>query len=210
MNTAGVAPVVLAAGGSSRFGSDKLLAQLDGRPLLAHALETVRAAREAGVLERGVGVAPAFGGAVARLLGRSGLSVATASGGLSDSLRAGLVLLEHAYGPERCGAALIVLGDHPRLRLDVLETLVRAWRDGASPVVRPAYAAAPHVPGHPVLLDRELWELAGSATGDAGLRDVLGSARVPVRTVIVAGEDPDVDTPADLERIERGNACATS
>jgi molybdopterin-guanine dinucleotide biosynthesis protein A len=39
--TAGVTGIVLAGGASSRFGSDKLLATLDGRPLLERAIEAV-------------------------------------------------------------------------------------------------------------------------------------------------------------------------
>lgn len=37
-----LAGVVLAGGRSSRFGADKMLAELDGRPLIAHAVERLR------------------------------------------------------------------------------------------------------------------------------------------------------------------------
>ena len=43
-----IAAVVLAAGASSRFGSPKALARLDGRPILEHVLDAVR---EAGIHE---------------------------------------------------------------------------------------------------------------------------------------------------------------
>jgi len=42
-DTAGVTGIVLAGGRSSRFGADKLAAELDGRPLLAHAIVAVAA-----------------------------------------------------------------------------------------------------------------------------------------------------------------------
>ena len=41
MSQPDVVAIVLAGGASSRFGSDKLAAELDGRPLLHHALEAV-------------------------------------------------------------------------------------------------------------------------------------------------------------------------
>lgn len=43
MTSPKIVAVVLAGGASSRFGSDKLAASLDGRPLLHHALEAVGA-----------------------------------------------------------------------------------------------------------------------------------------------------------------------
>lgn len=43
MTSPDIVAVVLAGGASSRFGSDKLAASLDGRPLLHHALEAVAA-----------------------------------------------------------------------------------------------------------------------------------------------------------------------
>ncbi|HEX5826568.1 MAG TPA: molybdenum cofactor guanylyltransferase [Candidatus Limnocylindrales bacterium] len=45
-----VVGVVLAGGASTRFGSDKLAALIDGRPLLHHALEAVAAASDRVVL----------------------------------------------------------------------------------------------------------------------------------------------------------------
>ena len=48
--SAAVFALVLAGGASSRFGSDKLAATLDGRPLLHHALEAVAAVADRIVL----------------------------------------------------------------------------------------------------------------------------------------------------------------
>ena len=84
------------------------------------------------------------------------------------------------------------------MTLDVIEALVRAWRDRGVDVVRPRYAGSPEVPGHPVLLDRSIWPLVDRLKGDSGLAGLLDFHEFPVTVVDVPGSNPDVDTPADL------------
>ena len=59
------------------------------------------------------------------------------------------------------------------------------------------------MPGHPLLLDQSLWHLATEMRGDSGFAPVLAGHRVNVRTIPVAGSNPDVDTPGDLELLDR-------
>jgi molybdenum cofactor cytidylyltransferase len=113
--------------------------------------------------------------------------------GLSTSLRCGLGSL-----PAQTGAALVLLGDQPMVRLDVVARLADAWRGQAGRILRPRYAGAPGTPGHPVLLDRTVWSLVDRLEGDAGLGPVFASEAAGVTIVDVPGVNPDVDTPADL------------
>lgn len=53
-----IAAVVLAGGRSRRFGRDKLSELVDGRPLLAHAVVSVRAAADEVIVVAGVGELP--------------------------------------------------------------------------------------------------------------------------------------------------------
>jgi CTP:molybdopterin cytidylyltransferase MocA len=117
---------------------------------------------------------------------------------LATSLRRGLAALAEFTAPPADGA-VIVLADQPGLRAEVIARLVDAWRrTGRS--TRPRYLAAPAEPGHPVLLDRAVWHLAERLVGDTGLGDLLrGEA---VASIDVAGANPDVDTPADLQQLE--------
>ena len=67
---------------------------------------------------------------------------------------------------------------------------------------RPSPASHQGMPGHPVLLARELFEAVAELDGDAGARDLVGTKR----TVIVergARAMADVDTPEDLARLRR-------
>jgi CTP:molybdopterin cytidylyltransferase MocA len=196
--------VVLAAGTGSRFGGAKLLAPLEGRPLVAHVAATVARAVSTGTLAGGVAVIPPNATALAWYWDTAGLGLVTnpdPAAGLAASLQRGLAALESLIGPARPAAALIVLADQPRIRGDVIERLVEVWRaHGRS--TRPRYAGSPDTPGHPVLLDRALWPLARDLTGDRGLGELLGSRPEAVSLVDVPGANPDVDTPADLRQLE--------
>jgi CTP:molybdopterin cytidylyltransferase MocA len=195
-----VAAVVLAAGRARRFGGAKLLAPLHGRPVVAHVLDVVRRARAAGVVADARVVVAADDDAVAALAREAGTATVVNDAperGLSSSLRCGLA----ALGPD-AGAAVVLLGDQPLVRLDVLAALVAAWRDGRGVLVRPRYAEAYSEPGHPVLLDRSVWPLADRLEGDAGLGLLLPPGSPEVELIDVAGRNPDVDTPADLHTLE--------
>lgn len=98
-------------------------------------------------------------------------------------------------------AALILLGDQPRMTVDLIERVIHAWRSSRAGVVRARFADAP---GHPVLVARSEWPILLRATGDAGARDLLAEARGRILMVDVGGEPPvDVDTWEDYERVQR-------
>jgi molybdenum cofactor cytidylyltransferase len=192
--------VVLAAGRARRFGGAKLLAPLRGQPVLAHVLDLLARAADAGIVASGRIVVAADDAGVADLVSSAGVETIVNQAperGLSSSLRCGLA----ALGSDT-GAAVIVLGDQPLVRLEVLEALVAAWRDGRGSVIRPRYADAPGEPGHPVLLDRSVWPLAGRLEGDAGFGALFPAGSPGVALIDVAGRNPDVDTPADLDTLQ--------
>lgn len=181
-----VAGLVLAAGEGRRFGTAvKQLAPLRGRPLLAHALAAV-AAREPRVVV--LGHAAKEIAAAVDLGGATPVVCAEWADGQAASLRCGVAALGDV------DAAVVVLGDQPRLTREAVEALVAAAEPGDA-AVRATYAG---VPGHPVLLGRALLDRAGELRGDTGFRDLLRD--VPVRAVEVGGlADPvDVDTPEAL------------
>ncbi len=191
--------LVLAAGLGSRFGGSKLHAPYRGQPLLAYPLTVVAAARARGLIDRGHVVIQADDDASLALVREKKLEPVQNSAphlGLSYSLRLGLDSLQ---GTE-AAAALIVLGDQPLVRLEVLAALISAWYSGADPIIRPRYEANPKVPGHPVLVARSAWPLVREVKGDAGFGS-LGSR--PGETLVdVAGDNPDVDTLTDLQSLQ--------
>ncbi|MEO8200203.1 MAG: nucleotidyltransferase family protein [Gemmatimonadota bacterium] len=194
--------VVLAAGRSSRFGSNKLLATYRGKPLIEPVLATVAHSTTSGWLSGGLAVAVPGNPDLDRVIAHAGLGKIDndePEAGLSHSLRLALDALGNVF-PDADGA-LIFMGDQPGVRSSLVQKMVATWRDGAGPFVRPRYLDDPSAPGHPVLIDREVWDLAGSLSGDAGFGPLLKQYPELVTILDVPGTNPDIDTPDDLHRL---------
>ena len=190
-----VVGLVLAAGAASRFGTDKLAAELEGRPLLDHVLDALRAVpiHEIVVVmrqERAIAAADDL---------RVVVNPAPEDG-LSSSLRLALTAVADLAGPP-VEAVLVALGDQPRIDPKVIRQLLAAARTGDRPVVIPAYDrdGSPN----PVLLLPAAFALVDEASGDRGLGPVLAVHPDLVHSVPVRGANPDVDTHADLARLRR-------
>jgi molybdenum cofactor cytidylyltransferase len=193
MQAGGVAAVLLAAGASSRFGHPKTLAHLWGRPLLLYVLDAVAAAG----IEEVVVVLGHDAEEIERSLPwRSERRVRNPApeAGLSSSLRVGL----ENVSPAR-DAALILLGDQPLVRVDVIERLLAAPAQDR-PIVMPRY----HDGGgpNPLLVGRTAWQLAREAQSDRGLGPILRKYPDLVTVLDFDGSNPDIDTPDELAAIE--------
>src|SRR5215218_5401023 len=187
--TSPVLAVVLAAGGSTRMGRPKQLAELEGRPLLAHAL----AALDEAPVDR---VVVALGGAAGEVLDRAEPLVVEGWAAGMGHVRAATL----AQAGEDWAAVVVLLGDQPLVPGRAVARLVEAWRGGAGPVVTATYGGRP---GHPKLFDRRLLPDLLRLTGDAGARDLVAAHPEWVHRVEVGdlGSDADVDVEADLDRV---------
>ena len=180
-----VAAVILAAGASTRFGSQKQSARIGDRTMLE---AVIAVARDAGLSPVVAVVPPGLAvpaDVVPIINGQPHL-------GISRSLQLGLRAL-----PPEVQAAVILLGDQPTMAADVVRAVVDAERDGR-PVV--AARAEGHA-GPPVLLLRDAFELGAEANGDAGLAPFLAAHPERATFVDVARHAPDVDTLADMDRL---------
>lgn len=192
-----IAAILLAAGQARRFGAQKLLQDLDARPLIRWSAEQLT---HDPIAELVVVVPPDHQAMLTALDGLSARFVVNPdpSSGMASSLVSGVQSLG-----DRIGAAVIALADTPLLRREVLERVVARYRAGGAPIVAPMYRG---VPGHPVLFDRSVFGELLSLTGDSGARAVV--ERDPGRVAVLALEESrpiDVDTPADLARLrDRG------
>jgi molybdenum cofactor cytidylyltransferase len=188
--------LVLAAGAGTRFGGDKQLAELDGRPLLEHALRTLAAAPvDSRVVVLGAGAEQVL--ARIDLHGAKAVTCERWQQGQSASFVCGLAELE------ACEAIIVLLGDQPRVSSEAVRRVLGARGD--APAVRASYGG---LPGHPVVIERELFGRLLDVTGDHGARNLLrrvGTREVPCDDL---GGGEDVDTLGQLEALRARDGVA--
>lgn len=195
-----IGAVLLAGGASRRFGADnKLLASVDGQPMITRvAREVLTAGVDGIVVVTGAeheGYVAALAGLTLRIVPNSnwddgiGGSIAVGVGALSTSL----------------DGAFIVPGDLPNLSARVFRRLIEVFAEhDASDVIVPVTADGEQ--RNPVLWPKALFPRLAQLTGAKGgksLLDTLGEARVDV-----AFDDErlfsDIDTTDDYERFISG------
>lgn len=189
--------MVLGAGSGSRFGGGKLLAELNGRPLLDHVLATIREAEPAETIVV-VGPGATALEAIAAANGARTVPNPAPEEGLSSSVRIGLTALA-AVRVEEIDAALIVLGDQPRTSLGTIKALLEAEVPDGRSIVVPRYRGGGG--SNPVLILRSAWALVGELQGDRGFGPLIKEHPELIVEVDLPGDNPDVDTAADLVRV---------
>ncbi|HEX6498881.1 MAG TPA: nucleotidyltransferase family protein [Micromonosporaceae bacterium] len=177
---------MLAAGAGRRYGRPKALVEIDGRPLVARAVDTLVAA---GCDPVAVVVGAASEKVRALLAGLPAVAVDNPEWGtgMASSLRAGL----RALAGTDAVAVVVLLVDMPGITAAAVRRLTGYARSDVLATARYGRRR-----GHPVLLGRAHWDaVAACATGDAGARGYL--ARHADRVVGV--ECGDVADPTDLD-----------
>lgn len=188
-----IAAVVLAAGLSRRMGQAKLLLPVGGRAIVRH---TVEAARAGGVDSVWVVTGPDVEPMETALAGLDVQIVVNPAPeeGQAGSVRAGIAAL-----PASVDTVLIALGDQPALDPSIIPALLAARWTSTKPIVAPRYRDGQ---GNPVVFKREVFPELLRLTGDQGARPMI--QRDPSRVEWVdldLSMPPDVDTPADYEKI---------
>ncbi len=185
----GLVGLLLAAGRSRRFGSDKLLHRLpDGRSLLQASLAPLTAGADRALVLVRPGPSPLHAHLVAE--GIPYLEVPEADQGMGATLAAGIRATAKAEG------WLVGLADMPCLEASTAARVAHALKQGA------LLAAPLHQDrrGHPVGFAACWYAELAALHGDQGARALLRGEIAHV--VAVEVQDPgcllDVDTPEDL------------
>ena len=187
-----VGGLVMAAGGGHRFGGAKQLAEVDGRPLLEHAIRAMVAVPAVDP------IVVVLGGHADEVLagidfhGVSHVVCADWQAGLGASLRCGIAALGEV------DEVVITLGDQPFITPQVIAGILDAPR--SYDAARATYRGEP---GHPVLIRRRVLARAAELTGDIGFRDLLHGVRVRRWECGSLCDPQDIDTRADLEVVRR-------
>ncbi len=190
--------IVLAAGKSTRMGRQKALLPLGaGQTFLTRIVSTFR---EAGIED----VVVVVGHEAPAVIDSFDANPASArfvvnhdyENGQLSSLLAGLRVVD------RPGvvAALVTLVDAPLVLARTVGAVVDRYRQTHAPIVRPVHAGR-H--GHPVLIDRSLFDALGAADPAQGARPIIRAHASPAGDVEVEDEGAfiDIDTPNEYERV---------
>jgi molybdenum cofactor cytidylyltransferase len=188
---ANICGILLAAGASKRFGSDKLLHPLgSGTPVAAAALANLRAA-----IPHVIAVVRPGSAMLENLLSEAGATVIQCINA-GDGMGASLAAAVGASG--EVSGWVIALADMPYIRPHTIAEIAASLSAGAA-IVAPAYRGER---GHPVGLSARFRPQLEALRGDEGARSVLKEHAGLVKLIEV--DDPgicsDIDTPDDLRR----------
>jgi len=194
-----VAAVILAAGGSIRFGKPKQLAIFQDEPLVRR---IVTAAKDAGCAPVVV-VVGASAAEIAPALAELSVSIIEHpnwSNGLGSSIAVGV---KHAtrITPD-LDAAILLACDQPFVNAAMLRQLIQMHRENKKPIVASAYA---ETLGVPALFDRSCFGDLLQLTGDNGAKGIILARRNDVTPFDFPAAAVDIDTTADYEKLREGS-----
>jgi molybdenum cofactor cytidylyltransferase len=192
-----ITALILAAGFSRRMGTNKLLLPFGQHTVLGQIISVLQACpldailvvtgHERDKIEAMFGTIPAAP--------RFAYNPNYASGDMVSSIQAGLAALDD---DSRCKAALVALGDQPKIERRIAEQVMAAYAPGT--VVIPSFNRHG---GHPILIDRACWPDILALPLGASLRDVWRAHPDWLRYVNVDTDSilRDMDTPEDYAQI---------
>lgn len=193
-----IAAILLAAGRSTRMGAqNKLLAEVDGKPMVRHVAEHLKASKV-------TRITAVLGHEAARVrdalqdFGLDFVENPDFADGLSTSVKAGVAAL-----PANCDGFIVCLGDMPTVRREDIDRLIAAF----NPVEGRAICIPVHhgKRGNPVLFARRFADEMAGLEGDSGARRLIGAHEDEVCEVDTEGGVLlDIDTPDALDRLTAG------
>ncbi|MDS0477273.1 nucleotidyltransferase family protein [Natrinema sp. 1APR25-10V2] len=186
--------VILAAGKGTRFeGGNKLLADVDGTPIVRRAAETLCRSSVDDI----VAVVGHEADRVTAALADLEFSIRyneNYAAGQSATVRVGVDAARDAGWD----ATVFMLGDMPFVRPQTVDTLRTVYARGGGSIVAPTYEGQR---GNPVLFGRQHYDALSTVSGDRGGRDLIENHE---DTAFVDVDDPgvtrDIDSKADLEQ----------
>lgn len=188
-----VAAIVLAAGGSHRFGQPKQLLPVGNKTMIQHVVDITLDSP----LEQVIVVLGCRATEIRASIASRPVQVVVNQkwrSGLGSSVQAGL----SAVKPE-VGAALFVLADQPGVTTEVIAKLVERYRETRASIVVPTHRGRQ---GNPVLFDGSLFRKLMEVKGDQGGRQLIAEHRDELEEVEVETEAilTDIDTADDYQR----------
>lgn len=191
-----IAAIVLAAGQSRRMGQNKLLLPYGAATVIETIVDEIAACPQ--VRDLVVVTGHERERIEAQLSPRRVRCVFNPDYARADmlvSIQTGLRALTSSVD-----AALIVLGDQPRLRRDIVQRVIEAAEPDR--LIIPSFKMKR---GHPILIPRAMWPAILALPPQAMLRDLIHAHAEHIRYVIVDDDSVlrDIDTPDDYQAVLR-------
>lgn len=201
-----VAMIYMASGFGRRFGSNKLLAQLEGRPLYQHGLICLQQAAARLMEQQGIEteiIAVSQYEEILREARRRGLT-AVYNGGSAEGMAASLRLGTRAAAAGGAEAFFYFVADAPRLTPATLTAFAAGFLASGR---RAGCVQSGGSRGNPAAFSRSCEEELLALRGDRGGRPLLEKYAAELWLFEVpAGELRDIDRPEDLTGMgDRGN-----
>lgn len=185
--------VVMAAGGATRFGRNKLLTRLDGVTLAQRAMDAVPMEQLSAAV-----VVTGYPEIAALALDR-GMEVVDnhrPEDGASRTVRLGVEALA-----ERCDAIVFLVSDQPLLQRQTVSDLIDFYRAHPGRIVAAAHNG---VRGNPCLFPRSCFAELQALTGDTGGSAVIRRHEADLLLMEVSAPQlSDVDTPQALAALQQ-------
>ena len=190
-----IAALLLAAGKSSRMGTNKMLEEVDGKPMVARTAQRLLASRARPVVAILGNMADSVDAALGRLPVERVVNPDFADG-LSTSLKRGLAAL-----PADIDGVVVCLGDMPLIAGRDLDRLIAAFNplEGRAIVVPMRRGHR----GNPILWSREFFPEMMALSGDTGARRLIETHADRVAEIEMDSDSVlvDIDTPQALAEL---------
>lgn len=187
--------IVLAAGGSSRYGQCKQLVKINGSTLVRFAIGKLLSLFSHDRISVVVG---ANSEVVAQIVSDLPVNLVLNEDwqqGLATSLKAGINSLEPG-----CRAVMITLCDQVLITENHLRQLLDLWIDNPTEIIASGYAGTV---GTPAVIPAEFYPQLLALEGDAGAKSILKNNAGKMIILSIPEAEFDLDIPADLEKLKQ-------
>jgi molybdenum cofactor cytidylyltransferase len=188
--------LILAAGESSRFGSNKQLIEFGGETLVNR---TVRLAEDI------------CGDRTILVVGNDWERVLDAcsplcgffvyndnyKSGIASSIVCGINAVAHS-----ADAILLLMADQPLITSQHLKSLISEWREAQNEIVISEYSS---IQGPPVIFPAQCFNNLIKLKGDQGARSLLTNPKFSIRSLTFDAAAIDIDTPEDFKKLKRNH-----
>jgi len=192
-----IAAIILAAGMSTRMGTQKLLLPWGKETVIEHILGVIQKAGLGPIVVVTGKVDPNLISILNQWSITQVVNTEYANGSMVTSMQKGLA----AFQDKDIHAFMIFLGDQPLLQINTILTLMDAYKGSGAEIVVPSYQFHQ---GHPWLVDRIYWKEIQMLASESTLKEFLVQHKKSIQYVHVDSPTilQDMDTPEDFQHIK--------